>query len=58
VARLAPNSGLLGGTPEEVALVDQWIHLAESEVDMYSNFVRGLCMGIFGYSKPVRRSSS
>ena len=58
VAGLAPNSGLLGGSPEETALVDQWVHLAESEVYAFTNFVRGLCLGRFAYSKPVRRSSS
>jgi elongation factor 1-gamma len=54
VAGLAPNSGLLGGTAEEAALIEQWIHLAESEVDVYSNLVRGLCSGRFAYSKQVR----
>ena len=58
VAGLAPNSGLLGGTPEETALVDQWVHLAESEVYAFTNFVRGICLGRFAYSKPVHHSSS
>ena len=58
VAGLAPNSGLLGGTPEEAALIDQWIHLAETEIDIYTNFVRGLCSGRFSYSKQVGHSSS
>ena len=54
MASLGPNSGLLGGSLEEAALVDQWIHLAESEVDIYVNFIRGLCAGRFPYNKPVR----
>ena len=58
VAGLAPNSGLLGGTPEEAALVDQWVHLAESEVYALTNIIRGMCMGRFAYSKQVRHSSS
>ena len=58
VAGLAPNSGLLGSTPKEAALIDQWVHLAESEVDTFVNFVRGLCSGRFSYSKQVRHSSS
>ena len=57
VAGLAPNSGLLGGTPEDAALIDQWIHLAESEIDIFTNFIRGLCSGRFGYSKQVGYSS-
>ena len=57
VAGLAPNSGLLGGTPEEAALIDQWVHLAESEVYAFTNFIRGICLGRFAYSKPVRHSS-
>jgi elongation factor 1-gamma len=51
VASLGPNSGLLGGSPEDAALVDQWIHLAESEVDIYINFIRGICLGRFPYNK-------
>lgn len=58
VAGLAPNSGILGGTPEEAALIDQWVHLAENEVETFNNFVRGMCSGRFAYSKPVRHSSS
>ncbi|KAF8181045.1 elongation factor 1-gamma [Pholiota molesta] len=53
IASLAPNSGLLGNSIEEAALVDQWIHLAETEVDNYTNFVSGLCKGVFPYNKPL-----
>jgi len=53
VASLAPNSGLLGGTPEEAALVDQWMHLTETEVEIYTNFIRGICMGRIPYNKPM-----
>jgi len=56
VAGLVPNAGLLGGTPEEAALVDQWFHLGESEVEFCTNFIRGLCMGRFAYSKPIHNS--
>ena len=58
VAGLVPNSGILGGSPEEAALIDQWMHLAETEVESFNQFVRGLCSGRFAYSKPVRHSSS
>ena len=57
VAGLAPNSGLLGGTHQEAALIDQWVHLAETEIDIFTNIVRGLCSGRFAYSKQVRHSS-
>ncbi|KAJ7607544.1 elongation factor 1-gamma [Roridomyces roridus] len=54
VAGLAPNSGLLGKSPEDAALIDQWIHLAESEVDTYTALIRNLVNGnVPGYTKPV-----
>ncbi|PBK85629.1 elongation factor 1-gamma [Armillaria gallica] len=54
VASKAPNSNLLGSTPEEAAQVDQWIHLAESEVDIYTVLANHVCNGkIAGYSKPA-----
>ncbi|KAF8800317.1 elongation factor 1-gamma [Phlegmacium glaucopus] len=56
VASLAPNSGLLGGSPKDIALVDQWVHLAESEVDNYTNIIRGLCLGLFPYNKLTHTS--
>ncbi|TFK36130.1 elongation factor 1-gamma [Crucibulum laeve] len=52
VATLAPNAGLLGHTSEEAALVDQWIHLVESEVDNYTTLIRGLCSSVIPYNKP------
>jgi elongation factor 1-gamma len=57
VASLVPNSGILGISPEEPALIDQWMHLAETEVEAFSQFVRGLCSGRFAYSKLVCHSS-
>jgi elongation factor 1-gamma len=53
VATLAPNSGLLGTSPEEAALVDQWIHLTDSEVDNFTNWIRSLCLGTVPYNKPT-----
>ncbi|KAH8813386.1 glutathione S-transferase C-terminal-like protein [Flagelloscypha sp. PMI_526] len=53
ISSLSPESGLLGNTPEETALVDQWAHLSESEISsahdllMYMIFARK-----FPYSKP------
>ncbi len=54
MSTLSANSTLLGSTPEQAAQVDQWIHLTESEVDVYTNLVRAVCTGgIAGYSKPA-----
>ncbi|KAJ3563530.1 hypothetical protein NP233_g8884 [Leucocoprinus birnbaumii] len=51
VAGLAPNSNLLGSTAEETALINQWIHAAETEVDTYDTWVRYLCRGMIPYNK-------
>jgi len=56
VASFGPNSGLLGGSPEDAALIDQWIHLADTEVDIYINFIRGLCAGRIPYNKQTHVS--
>lgn len=54
VARLAPNSGLLGHSQEDAALVDQWIHLVETEVAIATDNIRFLLDGrISPYSKSV-----
>ncbi|PPR01577.1 hypothetical protein CVT24_005868 [Panaeolus cyanescens] len=53
IASLAPNSGLLGNATEDAALVDQWIHLAESEVDVHTNSIRLLVSGQIPYNKPT-----
>ncbi|TFK71221.1 elongation factor 1-gamma [Pluteus cervinus] len=57
VSSLAPNSGLQGHTKEEAALVDQWIHLAESELDSLTDIILSLIRGGLGYSKTVHTSS-
>ncbi|KAF9033181.1 elongation factor 1-gamma [Panaeolus papilionaceus] len=53
IAGLAPNSGLLGGSIEEAALVDQWVHLVECEVDAHTSSVRLLVSGQIPYNKPT-----
>jgi len=57
VATLAPNSGLLGHNKEDAALVDQWIHLTESEVDVNTTQINYLLHGILTpYSKPIHNA--
>jgi len=45
---------LLGGTPEEQALVEQWVHFADTEIHVYSGFLNALIAHKIPYSKPVR----
>ncbi|KAF8647570.1 hypothetical protein AX16_006609 [Volvariella volvacea WC 439] len=57
LAGLAPNAGLLGHTPEEAALVDQWVHLGESEVHEATILISGLIRGTtVPYFKPIHTS--
>ncbi|KAF5376645.1 hypothetical protein D9615_007878 [Tricholomella constricta] len=54
VAGLNPDSGLLGKDLQEATLVDQWIHLTESEVDLYTNLIFQLLRGLITpYNKPI-----
>src|SRR5690348_7858915 len=53
VATLAPMSRLLGRTLEDAALIDQWVHLAESEVDVPVAYINLMVNGKIPYSKPV-----
>ncbi|KAF9262094.1 elongation factor 1-gamma [Marasmius fiardii PR-910] len=52
IASKSGNANLLGVTPEDAALVDQWIHLAESEVDFQTSFIWDLLKGVYVYAKP------
>ncbi|KAJ6578696.1 elongation factor 1-gamma [Mycena vulgaris] len=55
IATLTPNSGLLGKTAKETALVDQWVHVVETEVDVHTGNIWGLISGnLSPYSKPSR----
>ncbi|KAJ7108078.1 elongation factor 1-gamma [Mycena crocata] len=57
IANLAPKSGLLGKTPEEAALVDQWIHVVETEVEVNTGLIRGLVQGTLSpYAKPMHNT--
>ncbi|KAF8994870.1 elongation factor 1-gamma [Cyathus striatus] len=53
IASLAPNSGLLGHSSEDAALVDQWVHFVESEIDSHTGNIRLICSGKIPYNKPT-----
>jgi len=54
VASLAPNSTLLGASPKEAALVDQWVSFANYEFGMYSQLINQLVVGFLTpYNKPI-----
>ncbi|CAE6418326.1 unnamed protein product, partial [Rhizoctonia solani] len=52
IASLAPNSGLLGTSPTDAALVDQWVSYIDSEFQSPGYTLIGLCQGRFPYNKP------
>lgn len=53
LAGLAPNSGLLGSTPEDAAVVDQWVHFVESEISVQNDVISGMLRNFFPYSKGI-----
>ncbi|KAF8233997.1 elongation factor 1-gamma [Tricholoma matsutake] len=54
IAHLAPNSGLFGADAKDAALVDQWIHLVDTEVNTYTSLIFQLIRGyITPYNKPI-----
>ncbi|KAG6826861.1 hypothetical protein H0H92_014119 [Tricholoma furcatifolium] len=54
VASQAPNGALLGANAKDAALIDQWIHLADTEVDIFTTSVYLLVNGIIQpYNKPI-----
>jgi len=54
ISRGTPNASvLLGGTPEEQALVEQWIHFADTEIQPYSGLLNSLFTHKIPYSKPL-----
>lgn len=56
VASLAPNSTLLGSSPKDAALIDQWISVADNEIGNYDRIVNQLTRGLIPYSKSVSKS--
>ncbi|KAH7927579.1 eEF1-gamma domain-containing protein [Leucogyrophana mollusca] len=53
VAGLAPNSGLLGNSAEDTALVDQWVHFAETEIFSMFVMIFQLLNGHLAYNKAI-----
>ncbi|CAE6462660.1 hypothetical protein ACGC1H_004006 [Rhizoctonia solani] len=51
LAALAPNSGLLGSSPTEAALVDQWVSFVDSEIQARGYAILGMCKGWGPYHK-------
>ncbi|KAI6115013.1 elongation factor 1-gamma [Pisolithus croceorrhizus] len=51
VASISPNSGLLGGTAEDAALVDQHVHLAETEIQTSLQYSYMMINGYIPYNK-------
>ncbi|KAG0706204.1 glutathione S-transferase C-terminal-like protein [Suillus ampliporus] len=59
VASLAPESGLLGNSVKDAALVDQWIHFAENEINAYTDIIWQMVERFFpekAYSERIHRS--
>ncbi|KAG1745211.1 glutathione S-transferase C-terminal-like protein [Suillus lakei] len=59
VASLAPESGLLGNNIKDTALVDQWIHFAEHEINTYTDLIWQLVERFFpekAYSESLHKS--
>jgi len=57
IASQAPNSGLFAHNPQDIGLVNQWIHLAESEVDSSTTIIYVLLHHVIPYSKPLHTFS-
>ncbi|KAG8736878.1 hypothetical protein FRC10_008791 [Ceratobasidium sp. 414] len=54
VASLAPNSGLLGNSPTDAALVDQWVSFCDSEITPWSRNLYAILTGRnLPYFKPL-----
>ncbi|CAE6462652.1 hypothetical protein ACGC1H_004005 [Rhizoctonia solani] len=52
IASLAPNSGLLGTSPTDAALVDQWVSFIDSEFQFPAFSLISMLRGAFAYNKP------
>ncbi|KAJ3714631.1 elongation factor 1-gamma [Lentinula guzmanii] len=53
IASLAPNSGLLGTSATDAALIEQWTHFIELEFDLQTTMITPLVNGRIPYIKPL-----
>jgi len=53
IASLAPNSGLFPHDPKAIALINQWIHLGESEFASSTGMVYLMMSHYIPYNKPL-----
>ncbi|KAI6161526.1 glutathione S-transferase C-terminal-like protein, partial [Pisolithus thermaeus] len=53
IASISPNSGLLGGTVEDAALVDQYVHFAETEIQTSLQYIYMMINGYIPYNKGI-----
>ncbi|KAI9571931.1 hypothetical protein HD554DRAFT_2070381 [Boletus coccyginus] len=56
LATLSPNANLLGTSLEEQALVEQWIHFAEYEINSPTQLAYQLLKGTFVYNKAIHNT--
>ncbi|EGN94729.1 hypothetical protein SERLA73DRAFT_143587 [Serpula lacrymans var. lacrymans S7.3] len=57
LSTLAPNSNLLGTNDQEAALVDQWVHFAESEISTPNDIMWQMLNGyLTPYNKPIHNT--
>ncbi|KAI5990390.1 hypothetical protein EDD15DRAFT_1161175 [Pisolithus albus] len=58
IAALSPNSGLLGGTTEDAALVDQYVHFAETEIHSSNELIYMMLNGYIPYNKAIHTAQT
>ncbi|KAJ7261518.1 glutathione S-transferase C-terminal-like protein [Mycena rebaudengoi] len=58
IGALAPREkGLYGKSPEDAALIDQWMHLMESEVEFNTQHINYFFIGwLAPYSEPIHKT--
>jgi len=59
LASLTPNSGLLGSNLKDAALIDQWVHFADTELETNITLIFHLVKGIHPqYSKSIHTTAA
>ncbi|KLO17779.1 elongation factor 1-gamma [Schizopora paradoxa] len=53
IASLAPNSTLLGSSPKEAALIDQWLSFSITEIRTSLRTIYALIKGVYPYNKNI-----